>query len=191
MSLRQVVALLAAAAQALPVTVALGSDESTAAAQANRIASSLDVTFSAGAAGDESLAHGVYVFRLKCSADLSCGFERLTLNECAPSKDRAATFSPRADYWSTASDLLAVKRIANDKIELTVYQAFGRKLPATVTLTFAAEQPPFKTLTDFKTAGFIDMRFWPDIGTRIEYVPVRHDRAKVLDCPVSLRGLTP
>jgi hypothetical protein len=78
-----------------------------------------------------------------------------------------------------------------NQIELTVYQAFGRKLPAKMTLTFAVEQPPLRTLTHFKTSGFIDGRRWPDIGAQIEYVPIKHDRIKVLDCPVALPGLTP
>jgi hypothetical protein len=149
------------------------------------------MTFSAGEAGDESLARGVYSFRLQCSVDLSCGLQLLTLNDCVASKGRPATFTPRADYWSTGADSLIVVPLEGNKIELTAYQAFGRKLPAKITLTFAAEEPPLRTLTDFKTSGFIDGRRWPDISAHIEYVPIRHDRAKVLDCPVALPGLTP
>jgi hypothetical protein len=55
----------------------------------------------------------------------------------------------------------------------------------------AVEQQPLRTLTEFKTSGFIDGRRWPDISAHIEYVPIKNDRTKVLDCPVALPGLTP
>jgi hypothetical protein len=187
MRLRRQVALLLAAA----LNVAFSVAEPTPAAQANRLAAPIRMTFSAGEAGDESLSRGVYWFRLQCSVDLSCGLQLLALNECVVSKGSPATFTPRADYWSTQADSLVVVPLGENKIELTVYQAFGRKLPAKITLTFAPEQPPLSRLADFKTSGFIDGRRWPDLSAHIEYVPIRHDRTKVLDCPVALPGLTP
>jgi hypothetical protein len=180
---------MAAVVQALMVSSARGSDAPAKVAAADRLSTYVDIQFAAGAAGDETLAHGVYLFRLKCAADLSCGFEKLTLNECGLRDAAAATFSPRAEEWSTSRDSLTVRRTASNRIELTVYQALGRKLPATAVLTFAAE-PPWRQLTDFATSGFIHGRLWPDINAHIDYVPIKHDRVKMLDCPVALPGLT-
>jgi hypothetical protein len=151
----------------------------------------VDVEIATGAAGDDALAHGAYLFRLKCSADLFCSFQRVTLNECTKGDGSDPAFSTRVDSWLTSSGLLAVKQLSNNEIELTVYQAFGNQLPAKVILTFASEGVPFKKLTNFRTTGFVDLRFWPDTKTVIAYVPIQNDRKKLLDCPVLLRGLTP
>jgi hypothetical protein len=157
----------------------------------NGVPYSVDVNISAGAAGDEALANGIYIFHLKCSADLFCSFERITLNECTAGKGGEPAFSTRVDSWFTSSGLLAVTQKSNSEIELTVYQAFGNQLPAKVTLSFASKGVLFKKLTGFRTSGFVDLRFWPNTKTGIEYEPVKIDRKKPLDCPVLLRGLNP
>jgi hypothetical protein len=196
------IAFLMVIIQALLLTLsAIGPNESIAAEQTsnkaprtlnvNGVRHNVDVEIAAGAAGDEALANGVYIFRLKCSADLFCSFERVTLNECTAGSGGGPTFSTRVDSWVTSSGLLAVKQLSNNEIELTVHQAFGNQLPAKVTLTFASEGVPFKKLTNFRTTGFVDLRFWPSTKTGIEYVPVKNDRKKMLDCPVLLRGLNP
>lgn len=151
----------------------------------------VDVEIATGAAGDEDLLRGVYVFRLKCSADLVCSFQRLALNECSSKLDREPTFSPVFDIWMTSSRLLTLKQLSNTELELRLYQAFGNQLPARVTLTFSSEGTPFKKVVGFRTDGFVDFRFWPDTKTGIEYVPIKHARQKRLDCPMLLRGLTP
>jgi hypothetical protein len=152
----------------------------------------LDLHFAAAAAGDETLSRGVYLFHLKCSADISCGFERVTLNECSrPEGGGETQSSPRVDHWSTfGSEMLAVRQLSDNQVELTVYQGFGHTLPAKVLLTLAGE-PPFSRLAGFKTTGFVDGRFWPRLDVGIEYVPLPKDRTKSLDCPVSLVGLNP
>lgn len=158
--------------------------------QVNGVSYSLEVEIAAGAAGDEALAHGVYLFRLKCSADLVCSFQRLTLNECTAAKDGTSTFTPRADLWTTSTGQLSVRQIGRNDVELTVYQAFGKKLPAKVLLTFASgPMHPFQELANLKTTGFIDLRAWPDINRTIDYIAVQKDQTKALDCPISLRGL--
>ena len=158
--------------------------------QVDGVSYSLDIEIAAGAAGDKTLADGVYLFHLKCSADISCELERTTLNECTKTREGAPAFLPRLASWVTWTSQLEVRQIASHEIELTVYQAFGKKLPAKMLLTFVAgKSPPFEELTGLRTTGFIDLRFWPDLDKKIEYVPVQNDRAKVLDCPVSLRGL--
>jgi len=152
----------------------------------------VDVEIATGAAGDDALAHGAYLFRLKCSSDLSCSFQRVTLDKCTKGDGSNPALSTRVDTWLTSSGLLAVKQLSNSEIELTVYyQAFGNQLPAKVILTFASEGVPFKRLTNFRTTGFVDLRFSPDTNTGIAYVPIQNDRKMLLDCPIFLRGLTP
>jgi len=157
----------------------------------NGVPYSVDTEIAAGASGDDALTNGVYIFRLKCSADLFCSFERITLNECTPGTGSEPTFSARVDSWVTSSGHLAVKQLSNNEIELTVYQAFGNQLPAKVTLTYASEGVPFKKLTNLKTTGFVDLRFWPNTKVGIEYVPAKSDREKKFDCPILLHGLNP
>jgi hypothetical protein len=158
--------------------------------QVDGVSYSLDVEIAAGAAGDDSLARGVYVFRLKCSADISCSLERVSLNECTTTDASGPGFSPRVDSWSTWSGQLAVRQIGSHEIEATLYQALGKKLPASVTFTFASGHPhPFKAIAEFKTSGFIDPRHWPDAKKGIEYVAIQKDRMKMLDCPIALHGL--
>jgi hypothetical protein len=149
------------------------------------------VEVAAGAAADNALEQGIYLFRLGCSPNLSfCNLERITLNQCTVGKDAERAFLPQVDSWTTSSRRLEVRRSGNHEIELTVYQAFGQKLPARVVLTFVpGKAQPYDELAGFKTTGFIDLRLWPNIDKQIEYVPVESDRSKVLDCPVLLRGL--
>ena len=83
-----------------------------------------------------------------------------------------------------------MRQTAPYEIELTVYQAFGKNLPAKAVLNFApGKLPPFEHVTGFRTDGFIDLRFWPDITRHIGYAPILNDREKALDCPLALRGL--
>jgi len=63
-------------------------------------------------------------------------------------------------------------------------------LPARIMLSFApGKSHPFEHVTGFRTEGFIDLRFWPDISRHIDYAPISNDRQKVLDCPMAVRGL--
>jgi len=158
--------------------------------QVDGLSYALDVEISAGAVGDETLASGVYVFHLKCSAEISCGLERIALNECATARPGERAFSPRVDSWVTWTGQLAVRQTAPYEVELTAYQAFGQKLPARIMLSFApGKSHPFEHVTGFRTEGFIDLRFWPDISRHIDYAPISNDRQKVLDCPMAVRGL--
>lgn len=125
---RRQIGLLTSIILALVMSAAVGSSGQRI-LKWNGIPSPVDVAVTAGAAGDEDLAHGVYLFHLKCSADISCEFDRLTLNECTPPKDGEAQFSPRMDIWSTTSGLLAVRQPASNKIELTGVSGIRESTP--------------------------------------------------------------
>ena len=103
--------------------------------QVDGVSYSLDVQIAAGAAGDETLSRGVYLFHLKCAADISCALEQITLNECTIAGPGGPAFFPRVASWSTWSGQLVVRQTAPYEIELTVYQAFGKNLPAKAVLT--------------------------------------------------------
>jgi hypothetical protein len=154
--------------------------------------SPIDIEIAAHAVGDDGFAQGVYLFRLKCGPPASCGLERITLNECRRAGAQESPFSPRVDSWATYTGQLEVRRTAGNELELTVYQAFEKKLPAKLLLTFASgTSPRFKELTALSSTGFIDFRAWPSIDQLIAYGPLDRDSSKVLDCPVALRGLKP
>jgi hypothetical protein len=149
----------------------------------------IDTEIATGMQGDDSLALGIYNFHLKCASDLTCQLDLIALNECDKTKNEEAHFSPSGFSWDTSSGLLEVKQLSDSQVELVVYQASWKKLPAKILLTYDAKAIPFRLLTDFKGTGFVHRRFWPDITKRVEYVPVQFDRTKQLDCPVFLRGL--
>jgi hypothetical protein len=150
----------------------------------------VDSEIAVGALGDELLAHGIYLFHLRCSSDLYCSLDRILLNECVRTKNGDVNFIPRVDNWSTSpGGRLDVKQVPNNELALIVYQAFGNQLPAKISLTFDTKGPAFRRLIGFKRTGFIDGRLRPDITTRVEYMPVQGDRKKTLDCPVFLHGL--
>ncbi len=149
-----------------------------------------DLEFAAAAAGDETLAHGVYLFQV--SGDrVFIQLQRITLNECAKIQGKKPSFQPRVDFWSTTTPLrLKAAKLSDNQIELSLFQAFHHGLPATMTLTFDPDSPPFSKLMGMKSQGFIDVRYFPKEIRPIDYVPIQSDRLKTLDCPVYLRGLS-
>lgn len=149
----------------------------------------IDLVITASVRGDEKLEHGIYLFKLKCSSDASCSLERFSLNECAANKNGITSFTPKVDTWESWSSFLEVKQLSNNELELVVFQAFERLLPAKIILTFDPAEPPFKKLKSFEGSGFIDARLWPDTNTRLEYTALHGDQSKQLDCPVFLPGI--
>ena len=151
-------------------------------------APTIDVTIATGAAGDDDLTQGVYIFHLKCAG--SCQLDRITLNQCSKNEHGDAVFAPKVDEWSTATNMMSFEQISKNQIRLTVYQDFARLLPAQMTMTFNTLDQPFTGLADLKTAGFLDFRAFPgQRPTKIEYVPLAHDRLKALNCPALLPGM--
>jgi hypothetical protein len=150
----------------------------------------IDTEIAAGIDGDESLARGIYTFHFKCASDLTCQLDVVALNECdKKDKSEESHFSPRGFSWNTSSGILEVKQLSDSQVELTVYQASWKKLPAKILLTYDTKSIPFRQLKEFKGTGFIDRRSWPDLSKRVDYVPVQSDRTKKLDCPVFLHGM--
>ena len=149
----------------------------------------LKLEFAAGAADDESLSRGVYLFRV-WGNQLFLELQRITLNECSTPGNGEARFVPRVDTWETNSPLgLEAAKVSDTELEITVYQAFGHGLPAKMNLTFDAQGPPFSKLVRIKTSGFIEPRYFPAQLKPIEFVPIETDRMKTLNCPVLLHGL--
>jgi hypothetical protein len=150
----------------------------------------IDTEIGTGIQGDESLALGIYMFHLKCASDLTCQLDLIALNECdKKDKNEEAHFIPRGFSWNTSSGLLEVRQLSDYQVELVVYQAAWKKLPAKIILTYDSKSTPFRHLTNFKGIGFIDRRYWPDVTKHVDYIAVQFDRTKNVDCPVFLRGL--
>jgi hypothetical protein len=190
MRLRQV-ALIASSATLLATTVLEnhGADAATQRHSTNvSVVSSLDVEVALGVQGDEKLEHGVYIFHLKCSG--SCELSRITLNQCVSAKNAEPSFAPRVDYWSS-SRWIKAQQIGNDRVELTIFQAYDHGLPAKMTWIFNSSGTPFTTLRELRTSSFIDYREFPNKVVPVDFVPVSNDRLKLMDCPVRLRGLNP
>ena len=141
----------------------------------NGVRHNVDVEIAAGAAGDEALANGVYIFRLKCSADLFCSFERVTLNECTAGSGGGPTFSTRVDSWVTSSGLLAVKQLSNNDLARGYYASsvWGIGFQTRVTLTFASEGAPALSKTPQQRKNeIVDLRFWPSTKSASSTVTV-------------------
>jgi hypothetical protein len=182
-TLRSIVSLTA-----LLVALLLGPSHGHAKAKDHFFIFKLEVA--AAAADDETLSRGIYLFRV-WGGDSFLELQRLTLNECSTAQGEEASFLPSVDTWSTSSPLpLKATKVSDNQIELSFYQAFHHGFPATMTLTFDPKSRPFSKLTELKTHGFIDLRYFPGQIKYIDYAPIETDRLKSLDCPVCLRGLS-
>jgi hypothetical protein len=149
----------------------------------------IKLEIAAGAAGDESLSRGVYLFRV-WGDEVFMELQRITLNQCSASPNQEMSFSPTVDSWNTTAPLkLDAVKLSDTQIQLTAYQAFEHQLPAKMTLTFDSRGAPFTKLVGLQTTGFIDGRYFPAELKVIDYVPIEADRLKTLDCPVLLHGL--
>jgi hypothetical protein len=165
----------------------LGAATTADESQRERPVTSIDISIATGELGDKDLVRGIYIYHLKCAG--SCELNRITLNQCSNDKNDHSSFAPRVDNW-IGHQWISAKQIGN-RIELTVYQAFGRKLPAKMTWTFNSLGAGLASLSELKTAGFIDYNQFPTKVVPLEFEPVPRDRPKRFDCPVLLKGLTP
>lgn len=137
---------------------------------------------------DAKLEHGIYLFNINCVALDSCSLQRISLNECVQDKKGISSFTPKVYEWASWAGFLEAN-LSGNVLELMVFQGTHHQLPAKVVLTFDSLDPSFAQLKSFKASGFVDFRVWPEIDTRIEYVPLQSDRLKQLDCPVFLPGI--
>jgi hypothetical protein len=112
-----------------------------------------NLQFAAGAADDESLSRGIYLFQV-WGDQRFLELQRITLNQCSTHGNDEARFVPRVDSWNTNAPLkLDALKLSDTELEITVYQAFGHGLPAKMILTFDAQDPPFGKLVGIKTSG--------------------------------------
>ena len=137
--------------------------------------------------GDESLKQGIFLFKVHCALG-HCFLERLSLNECLQDKKGKFSFTPKLYSWTSQAGFLEAN-LSGNVLELDIFQAAHRQLPAKMILTFYSTNPPHTKLKSFKAIGFIDFLKWPDTDTRIEYIPLHGDQLKELDCPIFLPGI--
>jgi hypothetical protein len=144
--------------------------------------------FAAADAGDKDLSRGIYLFQV-WGGDTFLELQRITLNECSNTEGQQPSVSPRVDIWSTTSPLrLKAVKASDNRVELSLYQAFHHGLPATMTLTFDPNSRPFTKLIELKTHGFIDLRYFPQEIRYIDYVPVETTRLKSRTVPSIFAG---
>lgn len=136
--------------------------------------------------GDAELKHGIYIYHLKCSR--TCELNRITLNTCAAAKSGATSFTPTTDHW-IGPNWISAKQMATT-IQVKIYQAFGRQLPAEMAWTFNSESGRLTTLRGLTTTGFIDNTQFPEKLVPMAFEAIPLDRSKIFDCPVALKGLT-
>jgi len=188
MRMHQVVSaagIVALAAWSALLNLGSGAAAATEASRVRRGVTTVDVVIATGEVGDRDLARGIYIYHLKCAG--SCELSRISLNQCAKTNHGDSAFIPRVDSWIGSQWISA--RQTDNRIELTVYQAFERGLPANMSWTFDSSEGPLRMLKELKTSGFIDYSKFPEKMVPLEFEPIARDRLKNLDCPVMLNGL--
>ncbi|WP_150050491.1 hypothetical protein [Methylomonas rhizoryzae] len=137
---------------------------------------------------DDNLERGIYFFKIHCALE-SCSVERISLNECANDKNGNLSFTPAVYTWASWAGFLEADLNGN-VLDLTIFQGTHRQLPAKMELELDFSNAQAVQLKSFKATGFIDFKKWPDTDNWIEYVPLKGDQTKQLNCPVFLPGIS-
>lgn len=148
----------------------------------------IQIVIAASNKDDDKLERGIYLFKIHCALD-SCSVERISLNECVNDKNGSLSFTPAVYTWASWAGFLDADLNGN-VLDLIIFQGTHRQLPAKMELELDFSNAQSVQLKSFKATGFIDFKKWPDTDNRIEYVPLKADQAKQLNCPVFLPGIT-
>jgi len=149
----------------------------------------IQIVIAASNKDDSKFEGGIYLFKIHCALD-SCSVERISLNECVNDKNGTLSFTPAVYTWASWAGFLEADLNGNF-LDLTIFQGAQRQLPAKMELELDFSNSQAIQLKSFKATGFIDFRKWPDTDSRIEYIPVKGDQTKQLNCPVFLPGISP
>lgn len=150
----------------------------------------IDVSVAASLRGDKDLSHGIYLYRINCR-DIFCSVDLTVINECYKNKKGMTGFSPKHFQWADFNNNLEVSRLSDTVIEITIFQAAGKKLPAKIVLgVFDEKEPPyFKRIKSFSVSGFVDLKAFPSKLSFLDQEAIIGDQLKQLDCPVFLPGI--
>jgi len=150
----------------------------------------IDASVAASLRGDKDLSHGIYLYRINCR-DAFCSVTLSIMNECHQNNKGAVVFSPKYFQWSDVDNNLSVRRFSDTGLEISVFQAPGKKLPAKITLNFSDDSSVsyYKKLQSLSVSGLIDSKVFPSRLSFLDQEAINGDQLKQMDCPIFLPGI--
>lgn len=134
---------------------------------------------------------GVHIFRLGCAMDW-CELTQISL-ECEPFGSSENGFTPRIISSPTWSGFLEISAMSEGMLELTVFQATHRQLPAKIRFNYIPELNKSETstrVTGFKAEGLINLKLFPQEIKTVDYIPIiGSPHTEPLDCGVMVPGI--
>jgi len=134
---------------------------------------------------------GIHIFRLGCAMD-SCSLEQITL-ECEPFGTSERGFTPQIMISATWAGFLEISAMSEGVLELTVFQATHRQLPAKIIFNYIPELNKSETstrVTGFKAEGLINLKLFPQEIKTVDYIPIiGSPHTEPLGCGVMVPGI--
>lgn len=129
---------------------------------------------------------GIHIFTLDCAMDW-CELTQISL-ECEQLSSSESGFTPSIINSSTRSGFLEISAISEGMLEVTIFQATHRQLPAKIRFSYIPELKNYKTstrVTGFEAEGFINIKLFPQLEKTVDYIPITSSsHTEALGCGV-------
>lgn len=134
---------------------------------------------------------GIHIFTLDCAMDW-CELSQTSL-ECESFGSSESGFTPKTRTWATRAGFLEISAMSEGMLELTVFQATHRQLPAKIRFNYIPELNASETstrVTGFKADGFINIKLFPNLIKTVDYIPITgSSHTESLGCGVIVPGI--
>ena len=134
---------------------------------------------------------GIHTFSLQCAMDW-CELTQISL-ECEPVGSSESGFTPRIISSATRAGFLEISAMSEGMLEVTVFQATHRQLPAKIRFSYIPALQKFETstrVTGFEAEGFINVKLFPKLIKTVDYIPITGSpHAESLGCGVIVPGI--
>ena len=134
---------------------------------------------------------GIHIFTLDCAMDW-CELSQTTV-ECEPFGSSESGFTPKIRTWATRAGFLEISAMSAGMLELTVFQATHRQLPAKIRFNYIPELNKSETstrVTGFKAEGLINLKLFPQEIKTVDYILITGSpHVEPLGCGVMVPGI--
>ncbi|MGZ6005723.1 MAG: hypothetical protein ACXWLH_06295 [Candidatus Saccharimonadales bacterium] len=140
---------------------------------------------------DIDATKGIHIFRLNCAMDW-CELTQISL-ECETFGPSEKGFTPRIINSPTWSGFLEISAMSEGMVEVTVFQATHRQLPAKIRFNYIPELNKSEVstrVTGFKADGLINLKLFPNIIKTVDYIPILGSpHSESLGCDLMIPGM--